>query len=170
MIGAWMGIGAAESFAVGVMKLSGSFIEIDQRVITAKGKAVFASPDAQIKAEVIRLDLAKGKDGKLAFAKGTASGGVIIDAKQTDKASKTTRDIHATGQTATMVQGENTVVLTGSVEVKVTDPELAEPAVLTGEKVTIYLKERKIQAQRDGGKPAELTVAPKSTGKGGEKT
>ena len=62
-----------------------------------------------------------------------------------------------------MVKGENTVVLSGDVEVKVTDPELAEPAVLTGETVTIFLKERRIQAQRSGDKPAELIITPKQT-------
>lgn len=165
ILGLYASLGDAASLRIGDMKLDCANLELDRQVVTAKGKASLVSPEASIKGQTIRLDLAKTKDGKLIVVKGTATGDVVIKAKQTDKATKTTRDVDATAQTATMVRAEDTIVLTGHVVVKVTDPGLAEPAVLTGETVTISLKDNKMRVEGPPGKHAELILTPKEAEK-----
>ncbi len=160
-MGFYCGLTRAESFAVSGVKLAASTIDLDATSITAKGKASLISPRASVKANTIKLELMKGKDNKLVLEKATATGGVEIHASQIDKSTDTSRTIVATGDTATMVQSEDTLVLTGNVEVKVTDPQLAEPATLAGDKVTIFLKKSKIQVQRSSDKQSEITVTPK---------
>lgn len=158
--------GSAEGFAIGGTKLSGAEIDIDfgKQVVTAKGNAGLNAPNTSIKAESIRLELQRGKDGKLSLLKSTASGGVIIHARQIDRGGKSSI-VDATSKTASMAQGEDTVVLSGDVKMKVTNADLAEPAVLSGERIIVYLKENRIQAQRSADNPAELTVTPKEASK-----
>jgi hypothetical protein len=60
-----------------------------------------------------------------------------------------------------MIQGADTVLLTGRVSVKVTDPQFTEPATIAGERVVIYLKDRKIQVEGKSDKAAEINVTPR---------
>lgn len=161
MLGLCASRSGAVTLRIGDTKLDCADLELDGQVVTARGNASLVSPEASIKAQTIRLDLARSKDGKLMVVKGTATGGVVVKAKQTDKKTKTTRDVNATAQTAVMEQGKDTVVLTGNVVVKVTDPGLAEPAVLTGENATVFLKDQKIRVLGSTAKRAEATLMPK---------
>jgi len=185
ILGLYTSFGRAESLALGMMTLAGKVLELDDLTIIATGNASFvsSSPDTpmkagttrleSIKAESIRLDLIKGKDGKLALGKALVTGGVIIKAKradrktgQTDGSATTVRDILATAQTATLEQGQDAVVLRGGVVVKVTDPKLAGPiARLTGETVTISLKDNKMRVEGPPGKHAELILTPEEAEK-----
>jgi len=100
------------------------------------------------------------------FAKGFAQGNVSIHAKQMDKATGEFRLVDATSDSAVLVQGQNTIVLTGSVVVKLTDPErLDSPGVFSGDTVTVYLNANKISVKGNEGKPAELTITPREKSK-----
>ncbi|MHB1001602.1 MAG: LPS export ABC transporter periplasmic protein LptC [Armatimonadota bacterium] len=155
-------LGSTDSYAIGQMKLSGTVIDIEQKVITASGKAKLTAPNAVISADNIRLDLA-GKGGGV--TKGTATGNVVIHAKQIDKTNGT-RTVDATSQTAVMIQGQNNIVLRGNVVVKMTDPEqLGEPGTLTSDVVTVFLNENRIRAESVTDKQPELVVTPKEKSK-----
>ena len=159
-------IGSAQSsFAYGDFKLLGGEAEVGLTEIivrhVGKHRAKLIAPGASIEAELIKGNLKTGKDGELALVKGVASGGVVIHAKQVDSSTKTYRIIDAVAQEATMIQGENTIVLTGNVSAKVTDPQFSQPATLSGDRVTIFLKENKVLVRGSDDKPAEITASPR---------
>ncbi len=155
-----LNIGNASSYPVGKMKLSAAVIDIEQKTITAKGKAKLTAPNAVINADNIKIDLS-GKDG--GFSKGTASGNVVMHAKQIDSKTGASRIIDSTSNSAVMTRGENTIVLKGNVTAKITDTEqLNEPAVLNGPiSVTIFLNENRIRVEGSEDNLAELTASPK---------
>jgi len=156
----YAGFAGAESFAIGTIKLSGAMITIEKEMVSASGDARLEMPDASVAAKKIVISLVRGKDGKLGVGKAAASGGVVIHAKQTDKQTKTSRTVDATAGDAETIPADR-IVLTGNVKVKITDPDLAEPATLTGEVITVYLKENKIEAKRAADRQAELSLTPK---------
>ncbi|MHB1459523.1 MAG: LptA/OstA family protein [Armatimonadota bacterium] len=150
---------SADNMTIGQIKLSAVDIVIETTTITATGKAALSSPGASIKANNILIDLQNKGGG---FSKGTAHGNVVIHAKQMDKATGAYRLVDATSETAVMAQGQNNIVLTGNVIIKLTDPErLDSPGVFTGETVTVYLNANKIRVQGSQDKPAELNITPK---------
>ncbi len=151
----------AESLAIGNIKLTAGVITIEKDLITATGKPKLQMPDAMVTAKTIKISLVKGKDGKLTVDKATASGDVVIHARQTDKKTNTSRVVDATAQNAQAVSDER-IILSGNARVKISDPDLAEPASLTGETITVFLKTSKIEAQQGAGKQAELNLTPKA--------
>lgn len=153
----------AATYPIGQMKLSGIDLEIEQKLIVATGKASLIASDASIRAGSIRIDLA-GKGG--GFAKGTATGNVVIHAKQTDKATGASQIVDSTSDSAVMAQGQNNILLKGNVVVKITYPEqMSAPGVITGDTVTVFLNENKIRVKGSEGKPAELTATLKENPK-----
>ena len=171
-------IGMAGSFAIGKTTLSGTVLDWNGQTITAQGNASFTAAPSKtplrvgtmrlesIRANTITLTLTSGKSQTLKEA--SATGGVVIRAKRADQettqsgAVTVMRDVYATAQTAVMPQTQAVVKLTGNVTVKVTEPGVAEPiAVLSGEVVTVSLKDNKIRVQGQANKPAEFTVTPK---------
>ena len=174
-LGLYVGLGCADSYSLGGTKLSGDSIEIDNLAVIAAGNAklVCTYPAGAIKAgtmrldsiqaESIRVDLVRGKGKELILKEASATGGAVIQARRADRETNpngqpTTviRSIYATARSAKLLQDRNTVLLTGNVVVKFTEPGKAEPlAAIDGQAVTYFLKENKIQIK---GQPAELTV------------
>ncbi|HET6455921.1 MAG TPA: hypothetical protein VFI02_16065 [Armatimonadota bacterium] len=171
-------VGMASSFAIGKTTLSGTVLDWNGQTITAKGNASFTTAPSKtplkvgtmrlesIRANTIVLTLTSGKSQSLKEA--SATGGVVIRAKRADQEttqSGTTtvlRDVYATADSAVMPQTQDTVKLTGNVTVKVTEPGVAEPiAVLSGNIVTVSLKDNKIRVEGQADKPAQFTVTPK---------
>jgi lipopolysaccharide export system protein LptA len=171
-------VGTASSFAIGKTTLSGTVLDWNGQTITAKGNASFTTAPSKtplkvgtmrlesIRANTIVLTLTSGKSQSLKEA--SATGGVIIRAKRADQettSSGTTtvlRDVYATADSAVMPQTQDTVKLTGNVTVKVTEPGVAEPiAMLSGNIVTVSLKDNKIRVEGQADRPAEFTVTPK---------
>ena len=115
--------------------------------------------DALVTAKTITADLKK-TDKKLALTRAIGTTDVVIHAKQVDKVKKTTRFIHATGDKAVFNPAagseEATIVLTGNAVVKLIDPDLSEPASLTGASITVYLNKNKISV-----KSGDMTVKPR---------
>ena len=177
----YVGLCGADSYAVGKMNLSGPVLEIDNDGITASGGANFVSTVTtgpmkpgtmrvdSLRAEKIRLDLARDKKGRQALKQATATGNVVIKGKRAeqsaDEAGKpitTIQDFVATADNVNMPEGQDIVVLTGNVLVKVTEPGVPEPIwTLDGKKATFSLKDNKMRIEGDAGKPAALTVTPK---------
>jgi lipopolysaccharide export system protein LptA len=173
--------GWAESLALGKATVSARVLEWDGQTISAKGAAslVITPPSTPLKlgqvrlesmkAETIALDLVRNQTKKLVMQTATASGDVVIKAKradqETDQAGKQVtvmRDVCATAQTASMPQTQDVVKLAGDVTVKITEPGVVEPiAVITGETVTVSLKDNKIRVEGPPGKPAQFVVTPK---------
>lgn len=170
--------GTAGSFAIGKTSLSGTVLDWDGQTITAQGNASFTTAPSKtplrvgtmrlesIRANTITLTLTSGKSQTLKEA--SATGGVVIRAKRADEettqsgAAAVLRDVYATAASAVMPQTQDVVKLTGNVTVKVTEPGVAEPiAVLSGEVVTVSLKDNKIRVEGQANKPAEFTVTPK---------
>lgn len=152
-------LSGADNLTIGQIKLSAIDIVIEKTTITAAGKAVLTSPGASIRADNIRIDLQNKGGG---FSKGTARGSVVIHAKQMDKATGEFRFVDATSEAAVMTQGQNNIVLTNNVIIKLTDPErLDSPGIFSGDTVTVYLNENKISVKGSSEKPAELTITPK---------
>lgn len=166
-------ITCAGSLAVGGMHLSGDMEISDDKVELTNGATLEISgtpwkcdvcgktvQDAHVTAKAITADLRKTPDKKLALTKAVATTGVVIHARQVDKAKKSTRFVHATGEKAVYTPAagteEATIVLTGNAAVKLTDPELEEPATLTGSTVTVYLNKNKISV-----KSGDMRVKPK---------
>lgn len=154
----------AANYPIGKMKLSAVVIDIANDSISASGKAVLTMPNATISAKNIEVELT-GKNR--AFSKGTATGGVVIHAKQVDAKTGATQIIDATSDSAVMVQGENSIVLQGNVSAKITDPQqLTEPATINGPKsLTIFLNQNKIRVEGSEDSPANLTATPKEKSK-----
>lgn len=171
-------IGTAGSFAIGKTSLSGAVLDWNGQTITAKGNASFTTAPSKtplrvgtmrlesIRANTITVTLTSGKSQTLKEA--SASGGVVIRAKRADQettqSGKVTviRDVYATAGSAVMPQTQDVIKLTGDVTVKVTEPGVVEPiAVLSGEIVTVSLKDNKIRVEGQANKPAEFTVTPK---------
>ena len=70
--------------------------------------------------------------------------------------------LRAFGAKVTALVEGDTVVLSGTALVKVTEPGRPEPvAVITGDSVTFSLLENRIRVVGQSGKPAELTFTPK---------
>jgi len=157
----WCVVISAEGFAIGDVKLTASSITIEKQYVKAVGNPKLSTPDALIAAKTIEVTLVKGTSGKLTIGTASAIGGVTIQAKQVDKATKVSRNIDAASDSATFRPEEDKVVLTGNARVKIGDPDLEEPAVLTGEIINIYLKTQKIEALGQRGAQAELNVKPK---------
>lgn len=171
----------AESFAIGKATVSARVLEWDGQRISAKGSASLIMAPSNIalkagqvrlesmKAETITLDLVRDQTKKLVMQTAAATGGVVIKAKRADqetdqngKAVPVMRDLSATAQTASMPQTQDVVKLAGDVTVKITEPGVAEPiAVITGETVTVSLKDNKIRVEGPPGKPAQFVVTPK---------
>jgi lipopolysaccharide transport protein LptA len=145
---------------IGGMTLKAVSFEMDENLVIAKGKASLTSKEASVKADEIRIYLEKGKSNKLVLSKATATGNVVIHARQTDQATKTSRVVDATAKSATLVQGSDSLELTGNVLVKVTDPQLEKPAEVSGDKVTVYLQKLKIRVDGTSDKQAEIDVTP----------
>jgi lipopolysaccharide export system protein LptA len=105
-----------------------------------------------IDADRIEVEMAKDAKGNQSPAKATATGGVEIRAKRAEKKSDssavTVQDIYATGKQATLLQAQDTVVLTGSVVIKITEAGSAAPvAVISGNKITFSLKDNRIRVE-----------------------
>lgn len=176
----YAGTGRAASYSFGKVTLSASVIEWENLLVKATGNArlVSAPPDANIaagtmrlssiEAKEIRVDLLREKGGQVSIKSATASGGVTIKAKradaETDAAGKTVtvvRDVNATAQNAVLSREQDTIVLTGNVIVKIVEPEKPQPfASITGNTVTYYMKENRIQVKGHNGSPAAITVTP----------
>ena len=171
-------IGAAGSFAIGKTSLSGTVLDWNGQTITAKGSAYFTTAQSttplragtmrleSIRANTIALTLTSGKSQSLKEA--SATGGVAIRAKRADQETTQSgtvtvlRDVYATADSAVLPQTQDIIKLTGNVTVKVTEPGVAEPiALLSGEVVTVSLKDNKIRVEGQANKPAEFTVTPK---------
>ena len=171
-------VGTAASFAIGKTTLSGTVLDWNGQTITAKGNASFTTAPSKtplkvgtmrlesIRANTITVTLTSGKSQALKEA--SATGGVVIRGKRADQEttqSGTTtvlRDVYATADSAVMPQTQDTVKLTGNVTVKVTEPGVAEPiAMLSGNIVTVSLKDNKIRVEGQADKPAQFTVTPK---------
>lgn len=183
-LGSYVILTVAESFPVGKMVLSGQVLELDNLTVMAKGDAGFVSSasDANIpagtmrlksiSADTIRMDLARDKSKKLIPKEASATGGVVMKAKRADvekgddgKQITVLRDVIATAQSA-VTEGQDKIVLRGNVVVKVVEPGIAEPiAMLTGETVSVSLKDNKITVAGNPGKRAEITVTPKESEK-----
>jgi len=177
-LGLYVGLGRAGSYSFGKTALSGDSIELDNLAVTATGSAklVCAYPAGDIEAGAMRLDsiqaesicvdLVRGKGNELILKEASAAGGVVIQARRADRETNpkgqpitVIRSVHATARSAKLLQDRNTVLLTGSVVVKVTEPGKTEPlAAIDGQNVTYLLKENKIQIKGQPGKPAEITV------------
>lgn len=151
----------SESFAAGDIKLSASSIIIEKQLIKATGSPKLSTPDTSITAKTIELKLARGQTGKLTVTSASAIGGVTIQARQIDKETKASRTVDATAESATFVPEEDKVVLKGNARVKISDPDLEEPAVLTGKVINVYLKAQRIEALGEQQTQAELSVKPK---------
>lgn len=158
-------LGAARGLAIGGIRLSGDMEISDEKVELTNGAEMELSgtpwkcevcgktvQEALITAKKITADLKKSADKKLAIAGAVAGPEVVMHARQVDKAKKSVRYIHATADKAEYAPpaspaADETIVLTGSAIVKITDPDLAEPATLTGTSITIYLNKNKISAK-----------------------
>ena len=171
-------VGTAASFAIGKTTLSGTVLDWNGQTITAKGNASFTTAPSKtplkvgtmrlesIRANTITVTLTSGKSQALKEA--SATGGVVIRGKRADQETTQSgtmtvlRDVYATADTAVMLQTQDVVKLTGNVMVKVTEPGVAEPiAMLSGNIVTVSLKDNKIRVEGQANKPAEFTVTPK---------
>ncbi|MDH7480730.1 MAG: hypothetical protein QHH26_01980 [Armatimonadota bacterium] len=157
----YAGLIGAESLAIGNIKLSAAVITIEKDLVLATGEPKLQMPDALVTAKTIKISLVKGKDGKLTIGKAIGSGNVIIHARQTDKKTNTSRTVDANAQNAEAI-GDDRIILSGNARVKISDPDLAEPASLSGETITVFLKTSKIEAQQGAGKQAELNLTPKA--------
>lgn len=183
-LGVYVVLGGAASFAVGKSSLSARSMDIDSESVVAKGNASLSMSSSgaldigQMKlesmtAQAITIHLQTGKAKKLTMKDAAATGGVSIHAKRADKDTdadgkpiRVIRDIHASAQSATMPESADVVKLTGDVVVKITEPGVAEPiATVTGDVVTVSLKDGKIHIEGQDNKPAEFTVTPRSGGK-----
>lgn len=172
---AYAAFSSAESLAIGGLHLSGDIDITEDTVELTNGATLELSgspwkceickktvKDVLITAKVITADLKKTADKKLAVAKAVATTDVVIHARQFDKVKKSTRFIHATADKAvftpaTTAADDETIVLTGSAVVQLTDPELSEPATLTGSTITVYLNKNKISA-----KSGDMRIKPKT--------
>jgi len=158
-------LGAARGLAIGGVRLSGDMEISDEKVELTNGAEMELSgatwkceicgktvKEALITAKKITADLKKSADKKLIVAGAVAGPEVVIHARQVDKAKKSVRLIHATADKAEYTPpasptADETIVLTGSAAVRITDPDLTEPATLTGSSITIYLNRNKISAK-----------------------
>ena len=171
-LGLYSALTSAGTFAVGGIHLSGDMEISDEKVELTNGATLELSgapwkcdvcgktaQDTLVTARTITANLKKA-DKKLTITEAVATTDVIIHARQVDKVKKTTRFIHATGNKAvfTPAAGDKdaTIVLTGNAAVKLTDPDLEEPATLTGSEVTVYLNKNKINV-----KSGDMRVKPK---------
>lgn len=181
----YAGLGRAASYSLGKVTLSASVIEWENLLVKAVGNARLVSSSSQtavpagtmrltsIEAKEIRVDLSRDKGEQVSIKSAAASGGVTIKAKradaETDAAGKSTtvvRDVNATAQSAVLSQGQDTVVLTGNVIVKIIEAGKPEPfASVTGQTVTYFMKENRIQVKGQNGDPAAVTVTPGEEGK-----
>jgi len=180
-LGLYAALGRADSYSIGKTTLSGDVIVFENTTVTATGSAKLvhisqSSPIEpgtmrldSIQAKSIRADLVEGKGKTLTLKEASASGGVIIEARRADRVTDPSgqpitviRNVHATAESAKLSEGRDTVLLTGSVVVKITEPGRAEPvAVIDGQNVTYFLKANKIEIKGQPGKPAGLTVTSK---------
>ncbi len=168
----YVGFTSAASMAVGGIRLAGDMEISDEKIDLTNGATLELTgepwkceicgktiQDALITAKTISADLKK-VEKKLVIAKATATTDVLIHARQVDKAKKTTRFIHATADKAVFTPAasgdDENIVLTGNAVVKLVDPELEQPATLTGSSVTIYLNKTKISVKK-----GDFSVKPK---------
>lgn len=183
-LGIYVTLGGAASFAVGKSTLSARSMDLDAESIVAKGNASLAIPSStsleigqmrleSMTAQAITIHLQSGKGQKMSMKDAIATGGVVIRGKRADKDTdaagkpvRIVRDIYAKAQTASMPESQDVVKLTGDVLVKITEPGMADPvATVSGEVVTISLKDGKIHIEGQDNKPAEFSVTPKGGGK-----
>jgi len=176
--------GAPQSVAVGKATLSAAVLDWDgQTIIASGGASLVASSNAPLKpggtrldymkAETITIQLLRDANKKLAMKSASATGGVVMKAKRSDQEQTTDgkpltiiRDVSATARSAVLTQNQDAVKLTGNVIIKITDPGAAEPyALITGEIVTVSLKDNKIHIEGPPGKQAEFTITPKEQAK-----
>ena len=169
----YVGFTSAASLAIGGMHLTGDMEISDEKIDLTNGATLELSgepwkceicgktaQDALITAKTISADLKKA-DRKLVITKATADADVLIHARQVDKVKKTTRFIHASADKAVFTPAtagneDATILLTGKAIVKLIDPDLEEPATLTGESITVYLNKNKISV-----KSGDMTIKPK---------
>ena len=169
----YVGFTSAASLAIGGIRLAGDMEISDERIDLTNGATLELSgspwkceicgktiQDALITAKTISADLKKAEK-KLLLTKATAATDVIIHARQVDKVKKTTRFIHASANKAVYTPAtpgseDEAIVLTGKATVKLIDPDLEEPATLTGDSVTVYLNKNKITV-----KSGDMTIKPK---------
>jgi lipopolysaccharide export system protein LptA len=122
-----------------------------------------------LSANKINVQLVKDAKGSQSPSKAHATGGVAIKARRADRVTSESgqiktilRDVRATAKEASLVQSEDQVVLTGDVIVTITEPGVEEPlAVITGDKVTVFLKENRFRVEGQSGKQAEMSVTTK---------
>ncbi|HUV04101.1 MAG TPA: hypothetical protein VMX94_03220 [Armatimonadota bacterium] len=176
-LGLCAALGRAASYSFGKTTLSAGLIVIDNLTITATGspKLVCVSPARDmeagtmrldsIRAKSIRVDVIRGKGKDLILKEALATGEVVIEARRADRQTDPSgrpvtviSDVHATAASAKL-QDQNTVLLTGSVVLTVTERGKTEPVwAVQGQSVTYLLKENRIEIKGQDGKPAELTA------------
>jgi lipopolysaccharide export system protein LptA len=174
-------IGRTASYSIGKTSLSANVIELDNLTITATGNASLTiMPVSQtvasgtmlldsMKADTIRIELARSPKKDLILKQAVATGNVVIKARrgdqETDENGKpvtVVRSVNATAQKAQFIRDENKVILSGAVYVKVFDPGSPHPiAELSGETVVYHLQENKIEIKGKSDKQPEVTVSPK---------
>lgn len=168
----YAGLTSAASMKVGGIRLAGDMEISDEKIDLTNGATLELTgepwkceicgktvQDALITAKTISADM-KRAEKKLTLIKAVATTDVIIHARQVDKVKKTTRFIHASADKAVFTPAagadDENIVLTGNAIVKLIDPDLEEPATLTGSSITIYLNKNKISV-----KSGDMTVKPK---------
>jgi lipopolysaccharide export system protein LptA len=129
------------------------------KIVASGGTPLITTTDGKIRlsASKVSLSLSGGKGkGVKAITTAQATGGVKLFLKQGPG-----QTVEAVSQKAVIVPAQNRADLTGSVRVTQTDPKFARPLVLTGDSVTVYMKEGRIIARSAPGK-SRLSATPKS--------
>ena len=184
----------AGNMSVGKTTLSGDKLVLDNapgdggkpiETVKASGHAnlISIAPAGQLKPGAMRLDslkaddieivMTRGNKGRMSTKRASATGGVVIKAKRMDeedgpngKKVMVLRDVSAVAKSAELPDGVNSLVLTGDVTVKVTDPGNPEPLVhVSGDKVTVDLQTSRITVEGQPGSPAALILSPKEGNK-----
>jgi len=150
-----------------------SYSAVGNAVVTITYKSLDMKPGTirldSMNAEKIQVDMTTNVNKKQVPKKAVASGGVVIHgrrlAPQVGSVNGVIQEIKATGQTATMIQAENTVTLDGNVVIKTTEVG-EEVASAEGSKAVMSLKENNeaggwFTIEGEPGGQAEITSTTK---------
>lgn len=155
---------------IGPVELSARVIEwLEADIILTGGSPRARSLDGRYDFHgtkvVVTLNKGKNIPRKDLVARVVASGGTTVDARLPD------RTVHVTATKAIYDHASETVVFDGNVSARVTDPQLAEPSLLSGQKVTLWLNagpgETRVKVE---GAPASIQVTPKDQKTAGKKS
>lgn len=171
------------ALAIGKMRALGKNLnlKLKQNIVVLKGNASLVNtatgskmlPNSMrldaMNSDTLKIDLANQKNGSLALRSAVATGGVIVKGKRANLTTGSDgqkqviiQDVLATAQNAEMPEGEDKIILTGNVVLKILDPGVAEPStVVTGAKVVVLLTDAEISVDAPSDGLVEITMTMK---------